>query len=119
MDLTYAVSITRYMLLGPGTGKPKEILSANPTKLPSDDRIDVKMEAEMIFDVDDGNGGTNEVRSTILSELYTPFHLGLLTQPWGQSIFVADCESATITYNKYETLFRITSSYITNGLQIK
>lgn len=115
MDLTYTVSITRYMLLGPGSGKPKEIVSATPKKLPSDDRIDVTMEAEMIFDVDDGSGGTSEVRSKILSELATPPLFGFIPQIWNQPMFVAECENATITYTKYEPLPFSTYFYVASA----
>lgn len=100
MDLTYTLSITRYMLLGPGAGKPREIVSATPDKLPADDRIDVRMEAEMLFDVDDGKGGTSEVKSKILCDLAIPNLFGYIPKFWNQPVFVAECESATITYNK-------------------
>lgn len=101
MDLTYSLSVTRYMILGPGAGKPREIVSANAKKLPADDRIDIKMEAEMIFDVDDGNGGTSEVRSKILSNFDIPNLFGLIPRIWEQPVFVAECEKATITYNNF------------------
>lgn len=105
MDLTYSVSITRYMLLGPGAGKPREIVSANAKKLPTDERIDVKMEAEMIFDIDD-ESGTYEVRSKILSDLEAPNLFGFIPTVWRAPCFVVECEKATITYDKYDASYR-------------
>ncbi|RPB23238.1 NAD binding oxidoreductase [Terfezia boudieri ATCC MYA-4762] len=101
MDLTYVVSITRYMVLGAGAGKPKEIVSANAKKLPSDERIDTRMEAEMIFDVDDGQGGMGEVRSKIVADLERDRLFGFIPRIWEQALFIAECEKATVTYNNF------------------
>ncbi|KAF8425891.1 NAD binding oxidoreductase [Tirmania nivea] len=101
MDLTYVVSITRYMVLGAGAGKPKEIVSANAKKLPSDERIDTRMEAELIFDIDDGQGRTGEVRSRIVADIERGRLFGLIPRVWEQALFVAECEKATVTYNNF------------------
>lgn len=106
MDLGYTVSVTRYMVLGPGEGKPMQIVSATAKKLPSDDRIDVLMDAEMLFEVDDGNGGKHEVKSTICSDLAIPKLWGLIPVFWKQPLFIAETEKATITYNKYVREFQ-------------
>jgi len=102
MDLTYVVSITRYMVLGAGAGKPKEIVSASAKKLPSDERIDTRMEAELIFDVDDGLGEMGEVRSRIVADMERERLFGFIPRLWEQALFIAECEGATVTYNKYE-----------------
>jgi len=102
MDLAYVVSITRYMVLGAGTGKPKEIVSASATKLPSDERIDTRMEAEMTFDLDDGQGGMGEVRSKIVADIQRDRLFGFFPRVWEQALFIAECEKATATLNKYE-----------------
>ena len=44
-----------YIVLGAGIGKPKDLMVSASAKLPSDEkRIDTRMEAEMIFDIYDG-----------------------------------------------------------------
>lgn len=102
VDLAYVISITRYMVLGAGAGKPKEIVSASVKKLPSDERIDTRMEAEMIFDVDDGQGGMEEVRSRFVADIQRERLFGILPRVWEQALFVAECEKATVTYNQYD-----------------
>ncbi|KAF8469058.1 hypothetical protein BDZ91DRAFT_721645 [Kalaharituber pfeilii] len=123
MDLAYTVSITRYMVLGLGAGKPSRIVSVNVKKLGKDERIDTKTEAEMEFDIDGqgqtdgeegGDRGRYTVKSKIVSDLEVPKLWGFIPKLWELPVFVAETERAVITYNNFIMPFVFHSITIKN-----
>lgn len=90
MDMTYAVSFTRFAL---EAGTPKQVLSAKASTA-EDPRVDSAMHATLLFETSDGY----DVHSDIYTDMNRSWYMGLVPRLWELPSIRVETETHTIYF---------------------